>query len=144
MNREENKKYFTLFLRLLVLVLGILVILLINYQIIQGWFGKNGPANLGSIEVSYVSMAKFIRDYGMSSWAPYWYLGFPFHLFYTPLMPFFEVFLHELVGLFRVVEVRIERSVLGDDGAHGPHARDHIDPARWPSRDGHGRDAGAL
>ena len=99
MNREENKKYFTLFLRLLVLVLGILVILLINYQIIQGWFGKNGPANLGSIEVSYVSMAKFIRDYGMSSWAPYWYLGFPFHLFYTPLMPFFEVFLHKTLSM---------------------------------------------
>ena len=75
-------------------LLGILGIFYINYHVISSWFGKNGPANIGSIEVSYVSMGRFIGDYGFSSWAPFWYLGFPFHLFYTPIVPFLEFILH--------------------------------------------------
>jgi len=71
----------------------------INFLIISSWFGKAGPANLGSIEVSYVSMGRFLRDFGFRSWAPFWYLGFPFHLFYTPLLPFLEFVLNSIAGL---------------------------------------------
>ncbi len=77
----------------------------VNYIQIADWFAKNGPANLGSIEVSYVSMARFIIDFGLpigpfgSSWAPFWYFGFPFHLFYTPLLPLLEVVVHKTFGL---------------------------------------------
>ena len=70
-------------------------IVLLNFQVIEDWFGKQGPSNLGSIEVSYVSMARFITDFGMKTWAPFWYFGFPFHIFYTPLLPFLEALLHQ-------------------------------------------------
>lgn len=78
---------------------GIVAIYYVNFQIIGSWFSKNGPANLGSIEVSYISMARFILDFHFSSWAPFWYFGFPFHLFYTPLLPFFEAFLHAVFNM---------------------------------------------
>lgn len=59
-----------------------------NVFLIATWFTGSGPANLGSIEVSYVSMAKFlVSNWPHLSWAPFWYLGFPFHLFYTPVLP---------------------------------------------------------
>jgi len=73
-------RLFELFLALI----GISVIAFINYQIIGSWFGKNGPANIGSIEVSYVSMGRFLADFGFKTWMPLWYLGFPFDVFYTP------------------------------------------------------------
>ena len=76
----------------------------VNYLVIGSWFGKDGPANLGSIEVSYVSMGRFLSEFGLpfpggTSWAPFWYFGFPFHLFYTPLLPFLEVLGHKIFGL---------------------------------------------
>ena len=78
------------------LIAGSLLIGFINYQVISGWISGTGPYNIGSIEVSYVSMARFISDFGLRSWAPYWYLGFPFHLFYTPLLPFSEFLLNKI------------------------------------------------
>lgn len=79
---------------------GSLLIASLGYWLIYPWFLGNGPANLGSIEVSYVSMGRFIRDfYPHLSFAPYWYFGFPFHLFYTPLLPAGEVILNLLFGL---------------------------------------------
>lgn len=75
------------------------LIVWVNYQVIGSWFGKNGPANFGSIEVSYVSMGRFLKAFGFSSWAPFWYLGFPFHVFYTPLLPFLEFLLNKMFNL---------------------------------------------
>lgn len=61
----------------------ILSILALNFWVISPWFFGQGPINLGSIEVSYVSMARFIRDfYPHLSFAPFWYFGFPFYLLY--------------------------------------------------------------
>jgi hypothetical protein len=78
---------------------AVLFIGYLNWLVIQGWFGGQGPANLGSIEVSYVSMGRFLSDFGFRSWAPFWYLGFPFHLFYTPLLPALEWFLNGYQGM---------------------------------------------
>src|SRR3989344_7124371 len=78
---------------------SVVIIFWINYSIISGWFGKSGPANLGSIEVSYVSMGRFLADFGLRTWAPFWYLGFPFHLFYTPFLPFLELILNKFFGM---------------------------------------------
>lgn len=88
------RKKFSLILFLSIFAL---LILLIGYWSIAPWFAGNGPLNLGSIEVSYVSMARFLVDYYPHlSWAPYWYFGFPFHLFYTPLLPVLEALLYLL------------------------------------------------
>lgn len=73
--------------RILLLSLALLI-LGFNLYLVWDWLWGDGPANLGSIEVSYVSMAKFlINNRPHLSWAPFWYLGFPFHLFYTPILP---------------------------------------------------------
>lgn len=77
-----------------------LSILAFNLYLIYPWFLGSGPANLGSIEVSYVSMAKFlVSNYPNLSWAPFWYLGFPFHLFYTPVLPVLNALLNVLSNL---------------------------------------------
>ena len=90
-------------MRLLALVasaiLCLVLIAWINYLQIGDWFGENGPANLGSIEVSYVSMGRFLTDFGLASWTPFWYLGFPFHLFYTPLLPILSALINKLFGI---------------------------------------------
>lgn len=84
--------------KIFISILGFLAalgILAVNYYLVYPWFSGNGPINIGSIEVSYVSMARFIRDFGPNlSFAPYWYFGFPFHLFYTPFLPVSEFLLN--------------------------------------------------
>lgn len=85
------------------LVVGLLAAILLawlNFQIIQPWFSGNGPLNLGSIEVSYVSMARFLVEFKPHlSFAPYWYFGFPFNVFYTPLLPFLEAIFFQTQNL---------------------------------------------
>ncbi len=97
--KNKIPEYSKRALTLLAAVISVSVIAWMNWQIISGWFGKNGPANLGSIEVSYVSMGKFILDLGFGTWAPFWYFGFPFHVFYTPLLPVLEAFLTKFFGM---------------------------------------------
>lgn len=76
---------FQAFLSFIAFPLGILAF---NFFLFYPWFSGDGPANLGSIEVSYVSMAKFLVENSPHlSWSPFWYLGFPFHVFYTPILP---------------------------------------------------------
>lgn len=81
-------------------IFSVFGLVLFNYFLIYPWFGGNGPANLGSIEVSYVSMARFIRDFFPHlSFAPYWYFGFPFHVFYTPILPFSEFLINRFTDI---------------------------------------------
>lgn len=98
-----SKMFIFRLFELFLAMIGIVAIIFINYQIIGSWFGKNGPANIGSIEVSYVSMGRFIADFGPpvggSTWMPLWYLGFPFDVFYTPLLPAAEALLHQYLNL---------------------------------------------
>lgn len=73
---------------------------ILNWWLIRGWFGGQGPSDYGSIEVSYISMARFINDFQPhTSWLPLWYFGFPFHLFYTPLLPYLIYIVHAGKGL---------------------------------------------
>jgi len=92
----KNQEKFQLAINVVLACIGILSILWVNYLLIGDWFGKSGPANIGSIEVSYISMARFLNDFGFSSWSPFWYFGYPTHVFYTPLLPFLELFLHKV------------------------------------------------
>ncbi len=101
LSKPTVKRFSVLFNRLGRLLVGFIaaaVIGYLNWMVIHGWFGGEGPANIGSIEVSYVSMARFLVDFGYKTWAPFWYFGFPFHLFYTPLLPFLEAILHNALG----------------------------------------------
>ncbi|MBI2021510.1 hypothetical protein HYS93_01355 [Candidatus Daviesbacteria bacterium] len=102
MPQFSKKKVLSVLITFVSAILVVIFLYWLNYQMISGWLGKNGPANIGSIEVSYVSMGRFLVDFGLpvggSSWAPFWYLGFPFHVFYTPLLPVLEAMLHKFWG----------------------------------------------
>ncbi|OGD85951.1 hypothetical protein A2Z23_01785 [Candidatus Curtissbacteria bacterium RBG_16_39_7] len=75
------------------------VIIFLNYRLIWPQLTGEFTQHLGSIEVSYISMAKFISDFWPnSSWQPFWYFGFPMHVFYTPLLPFLEILGKVLFG----------------------------------------------
>lgn len=78
---------------LMVTVLGIL-----NYSISKYFFQGELSQNIASIEISYVQMAKFWVA-GGSLWQPLWYLGYPWHVFYTPVLPFLEVLLNQANGI---------------------------------------------
>ncbi len=75
---------------LMVTVLGIL-----NYSIIRYFFQGEYSQNIASIEISYVQMAKF-WVMGGGLWQPLWYLGYPWHVFYTPVLPLLEVVLNQI------------------------------------------------
>jgi hypothetical protein len=84
-----------------VLTLGVLplTLLAVGYQQIAPGFTGEFTQHFGSIEVSYIQMAKFITaSLPNFSWQPLWYFGYPMHVLYTPLVPFFEYFAHLFVG----------------------------------------------
>lgn len=77
----------------LIVFLSIILIAYLNFAIIRYWFSGEFNQNLSSIEISYIQMAKFWSEGGIAGpgWQPLWYLGYPWHVFYTPLLPFLEL-----------------------------------------------------
>jgi len=68
------------------------IVALANFRLIYPQFSGEFTQYLGSIEVSYISMAKFIsQGWPHSSWQPLWYFGYPVTVIYTPLLPVLEV-----------------------------------------------------
>ena len=52
----------------------------------------------GSIEAAYITDARFIVEHFPDlSWNPFWYLGFPFEWFYTPLLPALVAIIGKLI-----------------------------------------------
>ena len=77
------------------LVLIPVFLALLNIYIIYPLFSGDFNQNISSIEVAFFTDAKFIYDhFPHLTWQPDWYLGFPFHNFYTPILPFLIAFLH--------------------------------------------------
>jgi hypothetical protein len=59
--------------------------LLIIYPLFLGEF----TSHVSSIESQYFSHIKFIvENFPNITWQPFWYTGFPFYLFYQPVLPF--------------------------------------------------------
>jgi hypothetical protein len=53
----------------------------------------------GSIEAAYITDARFIVEHFPDlTWNPFWYLGFPFEWFYTPLLPALVAIVGKLIG----------------------------------------------
>jgi hypothetical protein len=76
-------------------LLAFLVTAFTIYPIFSGEFSQNW----GSIESAFLSDAVFIvENYPHVGWYPYWYGGIPFHLSYTPLLPYLVACLHFLMG----------------------------------------------
>lgn len=89
--------------QILVLVLTLAVIpagfFWLGASHVEPLFRGEFTQHLGSIEVSYIQMAKFIEtSLPRFAWQPLWYLGYPMSLLYTPLVPFFEFVSKTLFG----------------------------------------------
>jgi len=79
------------------LLFSTILIVYLNFSLVRFLFEGQFNQNLASIEISYIQMAKFWVE-GGGLWQPLWYLGYPWHVFYTPLLPFLEVVLHNFLG----------------------------------------------
>lgn len=78
--------------------ISILIIFLANIALVWPLFLGGYTQQMGSIESVFIADARFIlENFPHLSWNPYWYAGFPFHLFYTPLLPALMALLHFLV-----------------------------------------------
>jgi hypothetical protein len=98
MLKRMSKNVLNSFLNFGVPFSAVLVLGILNFSIIRYFFQGELSQNIASIEISYVQMAKFWVA-GGSLWQPLWYLGYPWHVFYTPALPFLEVVLHQISGI---------------------------------------------
>jgi len=80
--------------RVLAISLGLA---LLNTVIVLPLFSGEYTQYMGSIEASYLSYGRFIdENWPYVSWNPLGYLGFPFRLFETPLLPYLLAAIHKL------------------------------------------------
>lgn len=78
---------------------AVLAIFLIQALLIAPLFTGEFTRYRGSIEAAYITDARFIVDHFPDlSWNPFWYLGFPFEWFYTPLLPAIVAVLGKVIG----------------------------------------------
>jgi len=78
-------------------VIGILIL---NFVLVYPIFFSAYTHFLGSFEAAYISEARFIsNNFPHLSYNPLWHLGFPFYLFYNPLLPFLISGFHFLTNL---------------------------------------------
>lgn len=83
--------------------ISILIIFLANIALVWPLFLGGYTREMGSIESVFIADARFIlENFPHLSWNPYWYAGFPFHLFYTPLLPALMALLHFLVPVVSI------------------------------------------
>jgi len=69
----------------------------LNAVVVLPLFAGEYSQYLGSIEAARLSDARFIdENWPYAGWNPLWFLGFPFHLFYTPLLPYLVAAIHKL------------------------------------------------
>lgn len=95
MLKRMSKKILSRFFDLGILFVLVLALGFLNFSIIKYFFQGELSQNIASIEISYVQMAKFWVE-GGGMWQPLWYFGYPWHVFYTPVLPFLEVVLHQI------------------------------------------------
>jgi len=78
-------------------VIGILVL---NFVLVYPLFLPGYTQFLSSFEAAYLAEARFIAEhFPHLSYHPFWHLGFPFYLFYNPLLPFLLAALHALTSI---------------------------------------------
>ncbi|NIM47633.1 MAG: YfhO family protein [Candidatus Aenigmarchaeota archaeon] len=94
--QKKSKQLLTYFL----IPLGLF---LLNVFLILPLFKGGYTQFMGSIEAAYISDAKWIyeniRNLG---WNPLWYMGYPFHLSYVPVLPFLIALLHSIFNYISI------------------------------------------
>lgn len=76
---------------------------LLNALLVWPLFQGGYTQHIGSIESVFIADARFIFDnWPNLSWNQFWYTGFPFHLFYTPLLPYLMAVSHALAPVISI------------------------------------------
>lgn len=89
--------------KILSIFLAPIFIFLANAILVWPLFLGGYTQYIGSIESVFIADARFIlENFPHLSWNPYWYAGFPFHLFYTPLLPALIALLNFLVPVVSI------------------------------------------
>jgi len=75
-------------------------LLILNMVLVLPRFTGEYTQYLGSIEAGYISTAKFIVEhFPHLDWNPLWYMGYPFHIFYTPVLPYLMAAISSLIPI---------------------------------------------
>lgn len=83
--------------KILTLIIFPIFIFVANLILVWPLFQGEYTRQIGSIESVFIADARFIfENFPHLSWNSYWYAGFPFHLFYTPLLPYLMALTHFL------------------------------------------------
>ncbi|MBI4318639.1 MAG: hypothetical protein HY675_09130, partial [Chloroflexi bacterium] len=91
--RDQATRVVTHYSTIVVAALLFAVNIILVLPLFQGGYTQY----LGSIESAFITDARFISENGLfATWSPLWYMGFPFHLFYTPLLPYLAALGHSL------------------------------------------------
>lgn len=91
--------------KLLIDFLISVVIFGVNLALIWPFLLGGYTQQMGSIESVFVAEARFMsQTFPYFSWNPYWYTGFPFHIFYTPLLQSLMVLGHTLYSAFTIAD----------------------------------------
>jgi len=78
--------------------------LLLSFPLFSGEYTHH----MRSIEPAFTSDARFIlENYPHINWYPLWYLGFPFHLTYPPLVPYLTALLCTVSGISTARSYRV-------------------------------------
>lgn len=97
LRRVKIKVKLSIIVSWLVAIFCLVLVGYLNFLLVRHLFEGEFAQNIASIEISYIQMAKFWVE-GGGQWQPLWYLGYPWHVFYTPLLPALEVLLYKIVG----------------------------------------------
>ena len=81
----------------IVALFGLLVLnVAVVYPLLQGQYTQY----TASVEPVYMAAARFITQHPLyPTWNPLWYGGYPFRIFYTPLLPYTLALIHALSSL---------------------------------------------
>jgi len=81
-------------------IAALLGLLVLNVAVVHPLFQGEYTQYWASVEPVYMAVARFITQHPLyPTWNPLWYGGYPFRIFYTPLLPYTLALIHALSPL---------------------------------------------
>lgn len=81
-------------------IVALFGLLVLNAALVYPLFQGQYTQYMASVEPVYMAVARFITQHPpYPTWNPLWYSGYPFRIFYTPLLPYILALIHALSPL---------------------------------------------
>ena len=89
--------------KILLLIIISVFLAALNIILIFSLFRGEYTRFMGSIESVFIADAKYlVENFPHHSWQPYWYAGFPFHIVYSPIIPYLLAVLNAILSFFSI------------------------------------------